>query len=89
MIFPKFKFNEQANGYLSEPFKVDQEATVHIELESVAPVVTLKREEDGEYANFGQTPKENNRYQLHITSRQEITLILATPVLVTKCYIMN
>lgn len=89
MIVPKFTFNEEANGYLSEPFCVDQQAVVHIELESVAPVVTLKREEDGEYGNYGQTPKENDRYKLHITSKGEITLILATPVPVTKCYIMN
>lgn len=89
MIVPTFTFNQEANGYLSEPFTVDRQACVHIELERMAPVVTLKREEDGEYANYGQTPKECDQYELTITSTEEVTLILATPVGVKKCYIMN
>ena len=89
MIVPTFTFNEDANGYLSEPFTIDQQACVHIELESMAPVVTLKQEEDGEYSNFGQTPKESDKYELHISSQEEVTLIIATPVGVRKCYIMN
>ena len=89
MIVPTFTFNAEANGYLSEPFTVDKQAVVHIELDSMAPVVTLKREEDGEYANYGQTPNESDQYELTITSKEEITLILATPVGIRKCYIMN
>lgn len=89
MIVPTFTFNAEANSYLSEPFTVTNEARVHIELDSMAPVVTLKQEEDGEYSNFGQTPKESDQYELEITSKEEVSLILATPVGVKKCYIMN
>ncbi len=88
MIVPTFKFNEQANGYLSEPFTVEQKAVVHIELDSMAPVVLLKRQEDREYSNYGQTPKESDKYELTITSKEEVTLILATPVGIRKCYII-
>ena len=89
MIHPTFTFDEDANGWLSEPFTVEEEATVFIELASMAPVVTLKREPDGGYANYGQTPKESDRYELNITSNQEETVMLATPVEVTSCYIIN
>ena len=89
MIVPTFTFNEEANGYLSEPFTIDKQVTVHIELDSMAPVVVLKQEEDGEYDKYGQTPKETDMYELEITSNEQVTLILATPVGVRKCYIMN
>ena len=89
MIHPTFTFDEDANGWLSEPFTVEEQATVFIELASMAPVVTLKQEPDGSYANYGQTPKESDRYELNITSNQEETVILATPVEVTSCYIIN
>lgn len=89
MITPTFTFDEDANGWLSEPFVVEERATVFIELASMAPVVTLKQEADGGYANYGQTPKESDRYELNITSNQEETVILATPVEVTSCYIIN
>ena len=55
MIRPKFTFDAEANGWLSEPFTIHEQATVHIELSAIAPVVTLKQEDDGEYANYGQT----------------------------------
>lgn len=84
-----FIFDEDANGWLSEPFTMEEQATVHIELSGKAPVVTLKQEEDGGYANYGQTPKESDRYELNLTSNDEVTLMLATPVEVTKCYIIN
>lgn len=89
MVTPTFTFDAEANAYLSEPFTVEERAMVHIELESKAPVVTLKMEEDGGYANYGQTPKEASGYEIHITSKDEATLILATPVAVTDCYIIN
>ena len=84
-----FIFDEDANGWLSEPFTIEEQATVHIELSGKAPVVTLKQEVDGGYANYGQTPKESDRYELNLTSNDEVTLMLATPVEVTKCYIIN
>lgn len=90
MIVPTFTFDAEANGYISEPFSVEEHAMVHIELTSMAPVVTLKLQEDGEYANYGQTTQESESYELNITSNEEtITLKLATPVEVKKCYIMN
>ena len=89
MIIPQFTFDADANGYLSEPFTIDERATVHIELASLAPVVTLKQEKDGGYANFGQTPKSGTGFEINITSRKEATIRLATPVEVTKCYVLN
>ena len=89
MIVPTFTFDEEANGYISEPFEVDEVAEVHIELVSRAPVLTLKQEPDGEYANYGQTPKQSDGYKLRINSKEKITVKLATPVEVAKCYIIN
>lgn len=89
MITPNFTFDAEANGYISDPFTVDELAQVHIELASRAPVVTLKQESDGGYANYGQTPKQACGYKINIRSKGEITVKLATPVEVTKCYILN
>ena len=89
MIVPQFTFDAEANGYISEPFTIDQSAQVHIELASRAPVVTLKMESDGGYANYGQTPKMATGYNINVSSKEEITVKLATPVEVTKCFIFN
>lgn len=89
MIIPEFTFDAEANAYISEPFTVDERATAHIELASRAPVVTLKMDEDGGYANYGQTPKGATGYEIDITTKREITVKLATPVAVTKCYVLN
>ena len=89
MIRPKFTFDAEANGWLSEPFTIHEQATVHIELSAIAPVVTLKQEDDGEYANYGQTPDESDRYEIHLTTEDAATLKLAAPVEITKCYILN
>lgn len=87
MIEPRFSFDADANGYISDDIIIDKTATVHIELSERAPVVTLKREKDGGYANYGQTPKSCTAFKIEITSKREITIRLATPVEVTKCYI--
>ena len=50
MKIPTFTFDEGANGYLSEPMEIEDPILVKIELASVAPVVTLKQEEDGGWA---------------------------------------
>ena len=89
MIVPAFTFDADANGYISEPFTVKECATVHIELSSAAPVVTLKTEADGGYANYGQTPKQETAFKIKITTNREEELRLATPVEVKKCYILN
>ena len=89
MIVPKFTFDAEANGYISEPFLIDEKAVAHIELASRAPVVILKQEADGDYANYGQTPKSGTAFELNITSNKENLIRLATPVEVTKCYILN
>jgi len=89
MIIPQFTFDADLNGYVSEPVAIEERATVHIELASRAPVVTLKQESDGGYANYGQTPRQTDRYEIDITTGDEITVKLATPVEVTKCYIIN
>ena len=89
MTIPTFTYDEDMGGYVCGPFTIDGKATVNIELAGLAPVVTLKMEEDGEYANYGQTPKESDRYEIDIKSNEEITVKLATPVEVKKCYIIN
>ena len=89
MITPSFTFDAEANGYISEPFTVDEQAMAHIELASRAPVVTLRQEKDGGYANYGQTPEQALAYEINITTNEEITVRLATPVEVEKCYILN
>lgn len=89
MIVPEFTFNAEANGYISEPFTIDEQAMVHIELASRAPVVTLKQEEDGGFANYGQTPDSGTGFEINLTCKDETVIKLATPVEVTKCYILN
>lgn len=89
MIVPSFTFDDEANAYLSETFTVDEQTMVHVELASHAPVVILRQETDGGFANYGQTPKSGERFEINITSNHEITVMLATPVEVTKCYILN
>ena len=89
MITPQFTYNAEANAYLSEPFTIDHEVIVSMELASRAPVVTLKKEKDGEYANYGETPQRSNRYKINITPKNVQTLMLASPVEVTKCFILD
>ena len=89
MIKPTFTFDEEANAYISEPITISEQATARIELASRAPVVTLKQENDGGYANYGQTPKSGTHFEINITCQDEITIRLATPVEVTKCYILH
>ena len=89
MIRPVFTFDAEANGYVSEPFTIQQQAIVHIELASLAPVLTLKQENDGEYAVYGQTPDESDRYKINLTTSDEAIVKIATPVDVLKCYVLN
>ena len=89
MIVPTFTFDDEANAYLSEPVTIDEQAMAHIELASRAPVVVLKQETDGGYANYGQTPKSGDRFEINITCNKEMIIRLATPVEVQKCYILN
>ena len=89
MITPQFTYNAEANAYLSDPFTIDEQAMVHVELASRAPVVILKQESDGGFANFGQTLKSGTAFEINITCNKENVIQLATPVEVTKCYILN
>lgn len=89
MIQPDFSFDADMNGYLSVPFAAVEEALVHIELTAPAPVVTLKMESDGGYANYGQTPELSDGYEIQITLKDDATLRLATPVEVKNCYVLN
>lgn len=89
MILPEFTFNAEANAFLSETFTIDEQAIVHVELASRAPVVLLKQETDGGFANFGQTPKSGDHFNINITCNKAGTFLLAAPVEVTKCYILN
>ena len=90
MINVEFTFDDEANGWLSEPLTIERQVMIHIELVAVAPLVTLKQEPDGEYAVYGQSPEESDQYETKITtSEEEVTIKLATPVEVKNCYIMN
>lgn len=89
MIVPQFTFDAEANGYISEPIVIDRGARVHIELVSRAPVVTLKMENDGGYANYGQPSKQASAYNININAKEGMTIRLATPVEITKCYVLN
>lgn len=89
MIVPTFTYDAEANAYLSEPVTIDEQAMAHIELASRAPVVVLRQETDGGYANYGQTPKSGDRFEINITCNKEMIIRLATPVEVQKCYILN
>ena len=89
MIVPTFTYDAEANAYLSEPVTIDEQAMAHIELASRAPVVVLRQETDGGYANYGQTPKSGDRFEINITCNKENIIRLATPVEVQKCYILN
>ena len=89
MIVPHFTFDAEANAYISEDITIDEQAVARIELASRAPVVTLKRESDGGYANYGQTPKSGTRFEINFHVKRESVIRLATPVEVTKCYILN
>ncbi len=83
-----FTFDEGANGYLSEAMEIEEPVLVQIELASVAPVVTLKQEEDGGWANYGQSPKDARRYEIEIRPRERMNIKLATPVEVLKCCVI-
>lgn len=87
MIVPTFTWDDDANGYISEPFTIEGKAMAHIELSAIAPVVILKMEDDGGYANYGQAPQDSDRYEIDITTNTENTLKLASPVKVKDCYI--
>lgn len=89
MIVPEFTFDTEANAYLSEPFTIDEQAVAHIELASRAPVVILRQETDGGFANYGQTPRSDTAFEIRITCNNANVIQLATPVDVTKCYILN
>lgn len=88
MKIPTFTFDEEANGYLSEPMEIEGPVIAKIELASVAPVVTLKQEEDGGWANYGQNPKDARRYEITINPRERMNIRLATPVEVLKCQVI-
>ena len=88
MTIPTFTFDEGANGYLSTPMEIEDPVLVKIDLASVAPVVTLKQEEDGGWANYGQTPKDARRYEITIRPKGKMAIMLATPVKVLKCHVI-
>jgi hypothetical protein len=88
MIEPLFTFDAEANAYISEPVTIEaREAIVEIKLVSPAPVVTLKKEDDGGYGNYGESPEQRDAYKIKIVSRGHITVKLSTPVNVIKCII--
>lgn len=88
MITPEFTFNDEANAWLSEPIEIDTTIRVHLELVSVAPVVIMKREDDGGWANYGQSPKDARCYGITLKPTEAAVVMLAVPVAVRECYIL-
>lgn len=84
----KFTFDEGANGYLSQPVLIENPVTASIELASAAPVVTLKQKEDGDWANYGQSPKDARCYKINIVPKERMIIRIASPVEVLKGYII-
>lgn len=89
MTVPRFSFDSDLNGYVSSQIVVEKPVTVHIELSRRAPVVLLRRELDGEFANYGQPAQRSDRYEIKVSVKRPQVLKLATPVPVKKCYILN
>lgn len=85
---PEFIWDDEANGYLSDEVAISDPVTVCLELAERAPVVTLKQEKDGGFANYGQSPQQSDHYKIHIRATQPAVIKLATPVAVKKCYIL-
>lgn len=88
MTVPTFTFDKEINGYISDAIAIEEKVTVRIELESRAPVVTLKQEKDGGWANYGQSPRQSTRYGIDIHPKDGATVRLATPVRVVSCYVI-
>lgn len=88
MKIPTFTFDDEANGYLSEPMEIEHSVLVKMELASVAPLVVLKQEDDGGWANYGQTLKDARSYEITIVPKERMAVRLATPANVLKCYII-
>ena len=89
MTIPTFTWDDGVNGYLSEPLEIEDMAIVRLELSSRAPVVTLKKEDDGGYANYGQSPKDYPRHEITVRVTEKTTIRLATPVKVLECQIIG
>ena len=85
----QFTFDNDANGYVSDAMAVNDGARIHIELSGRAPVVILKRENDGGYANYGQTPESGDAFEFVINSKEPAVIKLATPVAVKKFYVLG
>lgn len=88
MRTPEFVFDDGANGYLSEPMEIESPIIVKMELVSRAPVVTLKQEEDGDWANYGQSPKQARCYEITICPKERMIVRLAVPVQVMNCQVI-
>ena len=88
MTLPAFTFDEEANAWLSDDLDIDEPIRVRLELVSPAPVVTLKREGDGGWATYGQSPKDARCYEITIHPTEPMTIKLAVPVEVQKYYIL-
>ena len=88
LTFLKFVWNEEANAYLSEPFTVNRTMEVYVKMSRWAPVVILKKDTDEEYSVYGQSPKERDEHHFDIHATDAITVMLATPVEVQKCWIL-
>lgn len=87
IVIPEFVFDAEANGYLSDTIVIDRNITVMLELAARAPVVVLKQEPDGQYANYGQSPEQSDNYRFTVRANELTTIKLATPVEVRMCRI--
>lgn len=89
MTVPPFVFDYEANAWMSSPFEVKRQADAYIELQSSAPVLTMRTMKNGSLVVYGQTPQESDNYKLRITTNRAETIVIATPVPVRKCYVVE
>ncbi len=89
MITPTFTWDASANAFLTEDIAISTKVIVRIVLAARAPVVILKREQDGEYVNYGQTAKSDTAFNIKITTKESIIIKLATPEQVSQCNILT
>lgn len=81
-----FTYDDDYDAYVSNEITLAEVVTAHVELVSKAPVVTLKQEADGGWANYGEAPEQSDQYEIKLAADAPCTVKLATPVEVLEAY---
>ncbi len=81
-----FGYDQDLEAYVSDVLELLDVKTAHVQLGCKAPVVTLKEEEDGGWANFGETPQQSDVYEIKLQPDKACRVKLATPVEVIEAW---